>query len=124
TTESPVDTLDHHHKIHNRGWRGRVTTAYRPDAVTDAEHEQFQDALKRFAEITGEDVYSWQGYLNAHRKRRADFARAGATSTDHGHPTAATVDLSEADAQRLFDKVTQGDFTPADAELFRAAMLV
>ncbi|WP_116808830.1 glucuronate isomerase [Steroidobacter cummioxidans] len=124
TTESPVDTLDHHHKIHNSGWQGRVITAYRPDAVIDPEHEQFKDALRRFAEITGEDVYSWQGYLAAHRKRRADFAKAGATSTDHGHPTAATADLSPVEAQRLFEKVTSGQFTPADAELFRAAMLV
>jgi len=80
--------------------------------------------LKTFAEITGEDVYNWSGYLNAHRKRRADFMKAGATSTDHGHPTAATADLSDADAKRLFEKVTSGKFTPADAELFRAAMLV
>jgi glucuronate isomerase len=104
TTESPVDTLDHHHKIRNSGWNGRVITAYRPDPVVDPEHEQFKDALQRFAEITGEDVYCWRGYLDAHRKRRADFARAGATSTDHGHPTAATADLSEARAQRLFDR--------------------
>jgi glucuronate isomerase len=124
TTESPVDTLDHHHKIRSSGWKGRVITAYRPDAVIDPEHEQFKGALQRFAEITGEDVLSWKGYLNAHRKRRADFAKAGATSTDHGHPTAATADLSETDAQRLFEKVTKGNFTPADAELFRAAMLV
>jgi len=124
TTESPIDTLDHHHKIRNSGWQGRVITAYRPDAVIDPEHEQFKDALKRFAEITGEDVYSWKGYLAAHRKRRADFAAAGATSTDHGHPTAATADLSPVEAQRLFEKITSGKFTPADAELFRAAMLV
>ncbi|MET0534772.1 MAG: glucuronate isomerase [Steroidobacter sp.] len=124
TTESPVDTLDHHHKIKNSGWRGRVVTAYRPDAVIDPDHEQFQGALKSFAEITGEDVYTWSGYLNAHRKRRADFMKAGATSTDHGHPTAATADLSEADAKRLFEKVTSGKFSADDAELFRAAMLV
>ncbi|HEX2101437.1 MAG TPA: glucuronate isomerase, partial [Candidatus Synoicihabitans sp.] len=124
TTESPVDTLDHHHTIRNSGWKGRVVTAYRPDAVIDPEHEAFRASLERFAELTGEDVHSWNGYLNAHRKRRADFAKAGATSTDHGHPTAATADLSEADAKRLFEKVTSGKFTPADAELFRAAMLV
>ena len=124
TTESPVDTLDHHHKIRNSGWQGRVITAYRPDAVIDPEHEAFKDSLQRFAEITGEDVYSWTGYLNAHRKRRAEFAKAGATSTDHGHPTAATAHLDEAAAKRLFERVTKGNFTPAEAEQFRAAMLV
>jgi glucuronate isomerase len=47
TTESPVDTLDHHAAIRASGWRGRVITAYRPDAVIDAEHEAFPGALRR-----------------------------------------------------------------------------
>jgi glucuronate isomerase len=124
TTESPVDTLEHHHAIANSGWRGRVITAYRPDAVIDPEHEAFRGALAKFGELTGEDTFTWRGYLRAHAARRADFAKAGATSTDHGHPTAATADLSPAAAEQLFTRVTSGDFTPADAELFRAAMLV
>jgi glucuronate isomerase len=124
TTESPVDALVHHEAIAASGWRGRVITAYRPDAVIDAEHEAFGPALERFGELTGEDVYSWIGYLRAHRKRRADFWRAGATSTYHAHPTAATADLTSAAAERLFGRITSGTFSRADAELFRAAMLV
>jgi len=124
TTESPVDTLEHHAAIRRSGWCGRVITAYRPDAVIDPEHESFRDALDRFGALTGEDVYSWVGYLRAHRERRAVFAAAGATSTDHGHVTAATADLSHAESERLFERVTTGNFTPSDAELFRAAMLV
>src|SRR3712207_8163306 len=46
------------------------------------------------------DISTWEGYLEAHRVRRADFAEAGATSTDHGHPTAATADLSPSEAER------------------------
>ena len=41
TTESPTDTLDHHHAIARSGWSGRVVTAYRPDPVIDADHEDF-----------------------------------------------------------------------------------
>lgn len=124
TTESPVDTLEHHHAIHDSGWQGRVITAYRPDVVIDAEHEAFTESLAQFGALTGQDVYSWQGYLQAHRLRRAEFAEAGATSTDHGHPTAATADLSTAQAEQLFARVVKGNVAPADAELFRAAMLV
>ncbi len=47
----------------------------------------------------------------------------GATSTDHGHPTAQTADLSPADAEALFAKVAADATTPAEAELFRAQML-
>ncbi|USU03946.1 glucuronate isomerase [Sphingomonadaceae bacterium OTU29LAMAA1] len=123
TTEGAHDSLDAHQRIRESGWNGRVVTTYRPDGVIDVEHEQFAGAMRRFAELTGEDVYSWQGYLAAHRKRRADFRAAGATATDHGHPTAATANLSTPECEALFARINGSAWTPADAELFRAQML-
>lgn len=123
TTESPLDSLTHHQAIRDSGWNGRVLTAYRPDPVVDPEFEGFHANLGRLSELTGEDCHGWRGYLAAHRQRRAFFARMGATSTDHGHPTAATADLSTAEAEALFAKVVSGKASPADAELFRAQML-
>lgn len=123
TTEGPHDTLAHHAAIQTSGWPGRVVTTYRPDAVIDPEHEDFAAALATFGQITGEDVHDWRGYLAAHRKRRADFRAAGATATDHGHPTARTADLPPAEAEALFRRVVTGRWSPADAELFRAQML-
>jgi glucuronate isomerase len=123
TTESPLDDLRHHQAIRDSGWKGRVITAYRPDPIVDPEFEGFHDNLAVLAQMTGEDCFNWQGYLNAHRKRRAFFASMGATSTDHGHPTAQTADLSSQDAEELFGRVTSAQVTPQDAELFRAQML-
>ncbi|HEX7945841.1 MAG TPA: glucuronate isomerase [Phenylobacterium sp.] len=123
TTESPTDPLAHHAAIRASGWGGRVVTAYRPDPVVDPEHEAFTLEIERFGQISGQDVQTWAGYLQAHRLRRRAFMDAGATSTDHGHPSAATADLSPAQAEALFAKVMGGVFTPADAELFRAQML-
>ncbi|HEV2600427.1 glucuronate isomerase [Sphingopyxis sp.] len=127
TTESPLDTLEHHAVIRAANasgeWGGRVITAYRPDPVIDPEFEGFRDNLKRFSDLSGEDAFSYAGYLAAHRGRRAFFAEMGATSTDHGHPTAATADLSDAEAEALFARVTGADVSAADAELFRAHML-
>ncbi len=123
TTESPLDTLEHHAAIGQSGWQGRVITAYRPDPVVDPEFEGFRANLDTFSALTGEDCCTWAGYLAAHRKRRAFFAQMGATSTDHGHPTAATANLSGAEAEALFARVVSGRFTSADAELFRAQML-
>ena len=123
TTESPIDSLEHHAAIRKSGWQGKVITAYRPDPVIDPDFEGFRENLRTFSDLTGEDAFSWTGYLAAHRQRRAFFAAMGATSTDHGHPTAQTANLSAAEAELLFAKVTSGSFTPAEAELFRAQML-
>ena len=123
TTESPTDTLEAHQAIRRSGWRGRVISTYRPDPVVDPEHELFREALGQFGKLTGLDVYSWRGYLEAHRVRRAAFAALGTTATDHGHPSAATADLSDKEAEALFVKIVSGHFVPAEAELFRAQML-
>ena len=123
TTESPLDPLDHHRAIRSSGWPGRVITAYRPDPVVDPAFEGFQANLDRLSEMTGEDARSWAGYLAAHRQRRAAFKAMGATSTDHGHPSARTADLSEAEAAALFALIAAGRDSPQEAELFRAQML-
>src|SRR6185295_7814127 len=91
TTESPLDPLVHHQKIRKSGWHGRVVTAYRPDPVADPEFPGFAANVAQFAALAGEDTATWNGYLAAHRNRREYFKTVGgATSTDHGHPTAQT----------------------------------
>lgn len=123
TTEAPNDPLKHHQTIQESGWSGRVISTYRPDPLVDPDYEGFSQNLDQFGELTGEDTHSWQGYLNAHRQRREYFKHMGATSTDHGHPTAQTGDLSPAEAQALFNRIRSGRTNAKERELFRAQML-
>jgi len=123
TTESPLDPLDHHRKIRASGWKGRVITAYRPDPVVDPEFEGFAANVAAFGALTGEDIAIWSGYLAAHRNRRAYFKAMGATSTDHGHPTARTADLPAGECQRLLGAALSGTITSDEAETFRGQML-
>ena len=123
TTESPLDPLVHHAKIRASGWNRRVVTAYRPDPVVDPEFDGFRANVEALGELTGENAATWAGYLAAHRNRRAFFRTMGATSTDHGHPTARTCDLTAADCQRLLDRALAGTASPDEAEQFRGQML-
>jgi glucuronate isomerase len=123
TTESPLDDLRWHRMIRDSGWPGRVVTAYRPDPVVDPEFAGFAENVGRLGELTGEDATTWAGYLAAHRTRRAFFREFGATSTDHGHATARTEDLPEAEARALFDKALRGACTAEEADAFRGHML-
>ncbi|MFL5783285.1 MAG: glucuronate isomerase, partial [Bacteriovoracaceae bacterium] len=122
TTDAATDDLSAHKKIRET-WGKKVIPTYRPDGVIDPEHEDFKTHLKKFGEVSGEDVYSWKGYLSAHRIRREFFKTMGATATDHGHPTAKTLALSLDQAEKLFTKITSGNFAAEDAENFRAHML-
>lgn len=123
TTEGPLDDLRWHKAIRESGWDGRVITAYRPDGVVDPEFEGFAGNVRRLGEITGCDTATYAGYLDAHRDRRAYFKSFGATSSDHGHPTARTADLDRGDAEALFARALSGEMTAEEADLFRGQML-
>jgi glucuronate isomerase len=123
TTESPLDPLAHHGRLRQSGWKGRVITAFRPDPVVDPEHPAFAANVAKLGEMSGENTETWRGYLRALANRRQYFASFGATSTDHGHPSAATFDLSTSDCEALFRKVVGGGGSPEEAERFRGQML-
>jgi glucuronate isomerase len=127
TTESPLDDLSRHAKLAADGWGGpggRVITTFRPDNVVDMEFDDWAGSVARLGELTGHDTGGYAGYLDALRARREAFIAAGATSSDHGHLTARTVALADADAATLFERGLRGDASAADAETFRGHMLL
>ncbi|MEY8119834.1 glucuronate isomerase [Falsihalocynthiibacter sp. BN13B15] len=123
TTESAIDDLRWHKMIKDSGWQGKVVTSYRPDAVIDPDFEGFAQNVQIMGEMAGEDTTTWTGYLAAHRNRRDYFKSFGATSTDHGHPSARTEDFPPDQAAALFDKALRGVCTPEEADAFRGHML-
>jgi glucuronate isomerase len=123
TTDTPLDSLDHHRAIRESGWKARILPTFRPDSVVDPTFHGFRENIVRLGEKTGEETESWRGYLNALRKSRERFKSLGCTATDHGHPTANTANLSVQEAEKLFATVISGASTPEQQETFRAQML-
>jgi glucuronate isomerase len=122
TTDSPLSDLAAHAAIRDSGWHGRVIPAYRPDFTVDPERDGFRDNVARLTALAGTSM-TWEGYLDAHRIRRACFKTRGATSTDHGHPSARTADIAVTEARALFAAVIGGEASPGQCEIFRAQML-
>ena len=123
TTESPLDPLDAHRRLAEDPWTGRVITAFRPDPVLDPQYEGFADNIAELARRSDTDCGTYAGYLDALRERRTFFKRLGATSTDHGHPSAQTCDLHRDDCERLYAGALAGTLAPLEAEMFRGQML-
>jgi glucuronate isomerase len=123
TTNSPLDSLDDHKAIRESNWKGRILPTFRPDPVVDPEFEGFADNIRQLGEQTGEDTSTWTGYLTALRMARIRFREAGCTSTDHGHPTARTANLSASEAAGLYGQVLAGNASAEQQEFFRAQML-
>jgi glucuronate isomerase len=124
TTDSPVDDLRHHQRIVADGWGERVRPTFRPDHVVDPDHERYRVDMARLGDLTGRDVTRWDDYLAALWDRRQAMIALGATSTDHGHPTAHTDHLDPRDAQVLLDRALAGTIDPAGSERLRGHLLV
>ncbi len=123
TTDSPLDSLEHHRAIRESNWKGRILPTFRPDSVVDPAFHGFRENIIRLGEQTGEDTMTWPGYLNALCKSRERFKALGATATDHGHPTANTANLDKQEAESLFTAILSANSTAEQQELFRAQML-
>ena len=123
TTESPLDDLRYHRQIRNSDWDGKLISTFRPDPGVDPLFEGFTHNVARLAEITGTQTDTWNGYLLALGERRDFFRSMGATSTDHGHPTANTEDLPVHECEALFKKALAGRCSSEEAERFRGQML-
>jgi glucuronate isomerase len=123
TTESPLDDLRHHKNIRKSGWKGNIITAFRPDEVVDPSAQNFTNNVEELGMLTHENCTTWNGYLKALASRREFFKSVGATSTDHGHPSAFTADIEKMECEKLFSKALHGDLKETEAELFRGQML-
>jgi len=123
TTDTALDTLEYHKAILDSGWKGKVVPTFRPDSVIDAEYAGFLENIEKLGAITGEDIGTYKGYLNALRSRRAFFKSMGATATDHGHLSAMTADLDSATAESLYGRILSGRSVPQEQEIFQAQML-
>jgi glucuronate isomerase len=123
TTDSPLDSLDHHKTIRESNWKARILPTFRPDPLVDPEFTGFAENIALLGEKTGEGTSTWAGYLNALRATRVRFRELGCKATDHGHPTARTANLSAREASELFRRVLTGNADAQQNELFRAQML-
>ena len=125
TTEDPLNPLNEHRKIREANLKTRVVTTFRPDNVTNPEYPNFKNNVIRLGELTGEDGQSYKGYLSALRKRRQYFKDVGgATASDHGFPSAFTIDLEPPVAEKMFLKAMKEGLNVEEAQIFRGHMLM
>ena len=97
---------------------------FRPDAVTDPSCADWLGNLEKLEAVSSTSTSTYDGFLAALAEQRHRFRALGAVATDHGHRTARFVALGRGDAVRLFDRLRSAEAGPADAELFRAHMLM
>jgi glucuronate isomerase len=124
TTDMVTDPLAHHQAIRDSGWAGDVRPTFRPDDVVKLLAPGWKEKVGKLGELTGASIGSYAAFIRALEERRSDFRQLGAKATDHDAQTAYTVELSESEAEAIFQRALRGKATEEDARLFAAHMLM
>jgi glucuronate isomerase len=124
TTDGAADGLEHHQKIRDSGWGGRVVPAFRPDALFRITRPGWRGEVGKLARAAGLPVNRFPDFIDALEARRAFFREMGATSTDHAVVEPFTERLTDAEVERIFHKALDGEAEAIDQRRFEAHMLM
>jgi len=124
TTDAATDTLVQHRKIRDSGWQARIVPTFRPDAVVNLDAPGWAQHIQAMREVTGIEINSYPSFITALEQQRSAFRQMGALATDHAAITAATGELSPAQAEAHFQRALKDDLQPGDAARFTAHMLM
>jgi glucuronate isomerase len=124
TTDAASDTLEHHQRIRDSGWRGRVLPCFRPDAALRIAGPRWREHTESLDRASGVRITDYASFIRALEQRRVYFRALGATATDHGVMEPYTNRLPDREAERLFAKALDGHATPEDQRRFEAHMLM
>lgn len=123
TTDPAWSSLAQHRELAADGYGERVLPTFRPDPLLHVDRPTWRAEIDLLADVAGVDVTSYARYLEALRAQRAAFKAAGARATDHGHCSADTTPLPDAEANRIFDLALRGRVGADEAAAFGAHML-
>jgi len=126
TTDDPVDSLEHHHKIREDGFETRVLPAWRPDrsmAVEDAvSYNLYMDILEQ---ASGSSISTFMDLLTALQNRHDYFHQMGCRISDHGLEEFYAKDFDYQEIERVFLKIRKGRIlNKQEVDRFKSAMLI
>jgi glucuronate isomerase len=124
TTDRATDTLEHHQRIRESGWPGKVIPSFRPDSLVDILQPGWREEVRLLGELTGREISSFRRYIQALEERRSFFKSMGAAATDHAVITPLTHELSPEKAEEIFARALQGKADLDDSRAFCAHMLM
>ena len=125
TTDDPIDSLEHHHKLKMDAFEIKVLPAFRPDkAMQVDEAESFNQYLDKLEMVSDISITSYINYLDALKSRHDYFAQMNCSLSDHGLEQMYAEDYTDEEIVAIFDKIRSGKNLQHEEILkFKSAML-
>lgn len=126
TTDDPVDTLEHHIKTRNDGFKIKMLPTWRPDKAMAVESASaFRSYVEQLAAVSDTKISAFDDMILALRKRQDFFAAQGCKLSDHGIEEFYAEDYTEAEIKAIFNKIYGGkELTHEEILKFKSAMMV
>ncbi|HLJ36321.1 MAG TPA: glucuronate isomerase [Ktedonobacteraceae bacterium] len=124
TTDAATDPLTHHATLRASDWQGDIRPTFRPDAVINLNTPGWRDHITALSQISGIDIHDSPSFIRALENRRSFFKSMGATATDSGVLTPYTEELSELEANAIFQRAMHGELTTTNVARFTGHMLM
>lgn len=124
TTDDPTDSLEHHQAIQHQTLATKILPAFRPDKAILIENQGFNDYIQKLAQVADIEIKSFAHLLEALQKRADFFDQMGCKLSDHGLEQVYASKFTDNEADTILKKkLANQEITPAEASLFKSAML-
>lgn len=125
TTDDPADSLEYHRAISESGFKVKVLPTWRPDkAMMAADAGAYNNYLSQLEGAAGRNIQTYADLLYALEDRHKFFEEQGCSLSDHGLTTFCSDPYTDAEINRIFDKIRCGNNpTEEEERKFRSAML-
>jgi len=125
TTDDPIDSLEHHRKIKQSGWKVKVFPAFRPDKAMNPEDvAALNEYINKLEAVSDTAINNYSDYLKALKSRHDYFAANGCRVSDHGLEQIYAADYTDHEITAIFNNIRSGKpLQPIEELKFRSAML-
>lgn len=126
TTDDPTDDLAYHKQIKESGFSIKVLPTFRPDKAMAVDSEaDFLQYVNKLSAVSGLNIKKLEDFKQAIADRHNFFHEMGGRLSDHGLEQIYAEDYTEAEIERIFEDLIQGNSISEKEKLqFKSAMLV
>ena len=124
TTDDPADSLEHHKKLNQKEWGGKMAPGFRPDKFVMIANRVFLDKIQELEAVTGNSIRNLMDLLDALENRIDYFHSLGGRIADHGLSQLYGVDFTEQEVNKILQKRLTGQSIYAgEAIQFQSCLL-
>ncbi len=109
TTDDPIDDLKYHQQLSADGFEIKILPTFRPDAAMAVQDPvTFTNYVHKLVAVSGNEISSFDHYLQALKQRHDFFHQMGGRLSDHGLNYIDYSEYTDAEVSKTFIRLMDG----------------